>query len=145
MDTKFLEKLVERGESQKIEFKKTTGQLRRAFETLCGFLNSNSDGGWVIFGVSDEAKMTGQEVSDSTLQEISHEMERLEPFNDTNLEVIESAEGVYFLVIEANPKNNEVYVYDGRPFKRVETTTRIMDQREYKQELLSYNDKENWE
>ena len=47
-------------ETDTIEFKKTTGQLERGMETLCAFLNG--DGGTVLFGVTDEGKITGQEV-----------------------------------------------------------------------------------
>ena len=45
-------------ETDKIEFKKTTGQLERGMETLCAFLNQ--EGGTVLFGVTDEGKITGQ-------------------------------------------------------------------------------------
>ena len=37
-----LEALVRRGESDSVEFKKSTGQLTRAAETLCAFLNGPS-------------------------------------------------------------------------------------------------------
>ncbi len=45
-----VEALVRRGESDTIEFKKTTGQLSRAAETICGFLNGH--GGILVFGVN---------------------------------------------------------------------------------------------
>lgn len=60
-------------ETDKIEFKKTTGQLERSMETLCAFLNQ--EGGTVLFGVTDEGKITGQEVAGKTKEAIS----RLEP------------------------------------------------------------------
>jgi ATP-dependent DNA helicase RecG len=44
-----LEALVRRGESDSVEFKKSTGQLSRAAETLCAFLNGH--GGVVVIGV----------------------------------------------------------------------------------------------
>jgi ATP-dependent DNA helicase RecG len=34
-----VERLVAKGESEELEFKKSTSQLRRAAETLCAFLN----------------------------------------------------------------------------------------------------------
>ena len=39
------------GESETVEFKRTTGQLSRAAEALCAFLNAH--GGQVLFGVDD--------------------------------------------------------------------------------------------
>ncbi|MBD3162861.1 MAG: hypothetical protein GF355_14260 [Candidatus Eisenbacteria bacterium] len=44
-----LEKAVAGGESETLEFKKSTGQLTRAGEALCGFLNGT--GGKVVIGV----------------------------------------------------------------------------------------------
>lgn len=41
-----IEALVRRGESDSVEFKKSTGQLTRAAETLCAFLNGH--GGIVL-------------------------------------------------------------------------------------------------
>ncbi len=41
-----IKKLIFQGESENIEFKKSTAQLKPAFETLCAFLNNN--GGTVI-------------------------------------------------------------------------------------------------
>jgi len=48
------------GESERLEFKTSTGQLNRAAETLCAFLNA--DGGQVLFGrfesdVGDHARL----------------------------------------------------------------------------------------
>ena len=36
-----VERLATAGESEDVEFKKSTAQLKRAAETLCGFLNAN--------------------------------------------------------------------------------------------------------
>lgn len=43
--------LIQQGESYNLEFKKSTAQLKPAFETLCAFLNGN--GGTVLIGVSN--------------------------------------------------------------------------------------------
>jgi ATP-dependent DNA helicase RecG len=50
MDIRELKKFVSAGESETVEFKKSTGQLRRAAETLCGMLNGT--GGRVLVGVT---------------------------------------------------------------------------------------------
>lgn len=41
-----LKKIISKGESETLEFKKTTTQLKRTGESLCGFLNCN--GGIVV-------------------------------------------------------------------------------------------------
>lgn len=48
-----LQPIVVRGESQTLEFKKSTNELHRVGLTLCGFLNT--DGGQVIIGVTLKA------------------------------------------------------------------------------------------
>ena len=56
-----MKKLIKEGETENIEFKKSTTQLKSA---LCAFLNNN--GGTVIIGSSSEGKITGQNVTDNT-------------------------------------------------------------------------------
>lgn len=48
MDLSDLQRLVALGESVGVEFKRSTGQLERTGETLCGFLNGR--GGCVLAG-----------------------------------------------------------------------------------------------
>ena len=47
-------------------------------ETLCAFLNG--EGGTVLFGVKDNGKIIGQEVSDKTKREIAEAIRLIEPF-----------------------------------------------------------------
>ncbi len=51
------------GESETVEFKRSTGQLSRGGESLCAFLNAR--GGQVLFGVGPDSQVTGQSVSDA--------------------------------------------------------------------------------
>ena len=64
-------------ETDSIEFKKTTGQLERGMETLCAFLNGT--GGTVLFGVTDEGKIVGQDIAGKTKETIGEAVSRLEP------------------------------------------------------------------
>ena len=58
MDIEQLKSIIKQGESHTLEFKKSTTQLKAAFETLCGFLNGH--GGTVLIGISDNGKIVGQ-------------------------------------------------------------------------------------
>ena len=58
MDRNELEHLVQQGESETLEFKKSTAQFRRAMETLCGMLNGS--GGRVLIGVTPRGCILGQ-------------------------------------------------------------------------------------
>jgi len=53
-----LRKLVERGENEQVEFKKSTGQRTSAAKTVCAMLNGL--GGFVIFGVTDTAQVDAE-------------------------------------------------------------------------------------
>jgi ATP-dependent DNA helicase RecG len=69
LNLKELTKLVKQGESDRLEFKKTTGQRTTAVKTVCAMLNST--GGFVIFGVTDKGEVIGQKVSAKTIEDIS--------------------------------------------------------------------------
>ena len=53
-----LKRLVARGESDRLEFKRTTGTRNEAARTVCAMLNGI--GGFVVFGVSDKGELIGQ-------------------------------------------------------------------------------------
>jgi len=72
-----LEWLIAGGESETLELKRSTGQLNRAGQTLCGFLNHA--GGNVVIGVTDDGRIVGQEVSDKTRRELALMLGRFEP------------------------------------------------------------------
>lgn len=69
--------LIASGESETLEFKATTGTRREAAATVCAMLNQR--GGCVLFGVSPDGKAVGQQVSERTLEEVSAEMQRIDP------------------------------------------------------------------
>lgn len=49
-----IQKLIDKDESVTLELKKTTGELKDAMHTACAFLNT--DGGWLIFGVTPTSR-----------------------------------------------------------------------------------------
>ena len=57
-------------ETEKIEFKKTTGELREGITSLASMLNKNGYG-VLYFGVKDNGEVVGQQIGDRTLREIS--------------------------------------------------------------------------
>jgi len=129
-----LKKIVARGESDIAEFKKSTAQLRRAAETLCGMLNGG--GGAVLIGVTASGRIVGQEISDKTLREVADILGRFEPPATISQSRVKIGTGKEVLVLEAIPKpESRPYVFDGRPFQRVASTTSVMPQETYQQLL----------
>jgi ATP-dependent DNA helicase RecG len=129
------EELVQKGESATLEFKKSTALLPKIGETLCGFLNGR--GGRVFIGVSDEGKLIGQTVSDNTLREISELFKKFEPPPLIEIERIELHKNNGVIVLTAIHRGSDApYVFAGRPYQRVGSTTSIMPQQAYQRLLI---------
>ena len=69
--------LAASGESETLEFKETTGTRREAVMTVCAFLNQG--GGQVLFGVTQTGVVSGQQVSERTIEELSAELREINP------------------------------------------------------------------
>ena len=57
-------------ETEQIEFKKTTGELKEGIISLTSMLNKNGTG-TLYFGVKNDGEVIGQQIGDSTLRDIS--------------------------------------------------------------------------
>src|SRR5579872_555152 len=126
--------LASRGESETLEFKKSTAQLFAAFETICAFLNG--EGGVVLIGVTDDGKIIGQDVSDNTRQAIAHEIAKLEPATYIDIQYVRLKEGKTVICIIVERGVHAPYVYDGRAFQRNQSTKIRMSQHRYEQLLI---------
>ncbi len=145
MNRNELEQLIQLGESETLEFKKSTAQIRRAMETLCGMLNGA--GGKVLIGVTPEGKICGQAVSDKTLREVAQQIGRFEPPVDILQRQVDLGDGKKVLVLDAQPDpTRRPYVFDGRPYQRVGPTTSVMPQETYHRLLAERPDsRTRWE
>lgn len=132
-----IRKLIEPGESEVLEFKKSTGQLTRAAETLCAFLNGS--GGRVLIGVAPDGKVIGQHVADKTLQEMANTLREIEPTPQiVIIRVPLATSSLEVVILEAIPvPEARPYIFDGRPYYRTGTTTAVMPQDMYQQLLLN--------
>lgn len=144
MDIDQVTALIKQGESHNLEFKKSTTQLKPAFETVCAFLNGN--GGTVLIGVSDNGQIVGQDVTDNTRQEIAREINKIEPTAQIEISYVPLKGGKHVIVIEVISGNHAPYTYDGRAFERNQTTVVRVAQHRYDQ-LVSHRFQHNfsWE
>ena len=125
--------LLANGECETFEYKESTGQRVDACETLCAFLNGN--GGTVVFGVTRKGKLTGQLVSDETRRNLFEVFDKFEPAADIETEWVRVDETHQAIVCKVQRGNVRPYVYDGRPYKRVQSSTTVMPQEEYERML----------
>lgn len=129
-----LEAEVAKGESDTLEFKKSTAERDAAMKTLCGMLNGS--GGRVLIGVTETGKVRGQDVSDATLKELAHVLTQFDPAAHFRQERVHLADGKQVFVVEVDPSALAPHAYLGRAYRRVTSTTSTMPQSEYQRRLL---------
>ncbi len=132
MDTDQLAQLVAQGESATLEFKRSTAELVSGFRTVCAMLNGI--GGFVLFGVTDKRGIQGQDVSASTLEDVSREVRKIEPPAFPEVETIALANGKQVIALRVNGGGGP-YTYEGRPYQRVGPTTSPMPREQYERLL----------
>lgn len=131
-------------ETDTIEFKRTTGQLERGMETLCAFLNG--EGGTVLFGITDEGKIIGQDIAGKTKETIGEAVSRLEPSANVRIFYVpmpNSEKKVIALQVESSMERP--FCYKGRPYMRIENVTTLMPQEKYNHLLMQRGGKYRWE
>ena len=86
-------------ESETVEFKKSTSELKEAIIAIVAILNKHGEG-QIFFGISDDGSILGQQIGKSTLKDISRAITthiepkiypdiKIEKINDKNCIVIE--------------------------------------------------------
>ena len=124
-----LQALISSGENEQLEFKETTGQRGDACQALCAFLNA--DGGTVVFGVSRKGILTGQLVSDSTKRDLFEVFAKFEPSVAVATEWVHVDETHVAIVCHVDAGARKPYLYDGRPYRRLQSSTAVMPQSDY--------------
>ncbi|GAK49452.1 hypothetical protein U14_00674 [Candidatus Moduliflexus flocculans] len=129
MDISLMQQMLAQGESETVEFKKSTGVMKEIVETVCAFANTR--GGDLLIGVSDNGTVIGQQISDDTLKNIANEIKlntdpKLYP---TVRAVMFEERSCLFVSIEESPlKPHLAY---GKPFVRVGATNQRVDRDMY--------------
>ncbi|MEM6336404.1 MAG: ATP-binding protein [Bacteroidota bacterium] len=126
--------LASEGESATLEFKKSTGQRTDAAKSICAMLNS--EGGVLVFGVRSDGKLVGQQVSDSTMEQVVQELRRIAPYVPVQPERVDLASGKQCLVLRVPAGLEKPYTYAGRAFFRQGPTTLEMPQNVYERLLI---------
>jgi ATP-dependent DNA helicase RecG len=144
MDVHEIQNLVSTGESETLEFKKTSGERREAIQTLCGMLNHR--GGIILLGVEPSGTIPGQQVSDRTIEEISQEIQQIDPPAFPMIDRIAMGKDRFVICIQANAGRNPPYTYRNQAYKRVGNTTLLLNRDEYNRILMeSLHGETRWE
>lgn len=140
--------IIKNDESRTLEVKETTGELAKAMTSACAFLNS--DGGWVMFGITPRLKIIGQQVTDNTKKEIANAIRKIEPAVNVAVQYIEIPDKPDYYVIaiyfDSTTFTSSPYTYDGRPYYKLESTTALMPRQMYEERLrISNPERFSWE
>jgi ATP-dependent DNA helicase RecG len=141
-----IEALVYQGESDALEFKKSTAELHSVGKTLCGLLNRN--GGNVLIGVTDNKHIIGQDVSDHTQQEIANLIKKIEPAPRVDIDYIQinNSSRRVIILTTYHDENAKPYTFEGKAFDRIASSTFSMPQERYHRLLLETTQKnQGWE
>ncbi len=137
-------RLVMAGESETLEFKKTTGGLKEAAKTLCAM--ANQGGGRILFGITPNRTVVGQDVSDRAIEKVSAAIGRITPQVFPTIQLIPVDRNREIIMVQINPGPVRPYRYQGVAYRRVGNTTRAMADEEYNRMLLERMHKEQrWE
>jgi len=108
---------ISRGESEILEFKKSTGEWKEIIKTISAF--SNTKGGYILIGISDNDKVIGIQVGKRSIEDLTNKIkENTDPkiFPKISAKNIENKEVILIKVEESISK--PVFAFD-RVYKRV--------------------------
>jgi ATP-dependent DNA helicase RecG len=132
------------GESETLEFKRTTGQRREAARALCAMLNHR--GGRVVFGIEADREVCGQYVSDRTIEEIAAEFREIDPPIFPSIERVSVGSGRELLIVSVSRGANRPYSYRGHAYRRVGNTSQTLSRTEYHNMLFErIHAEQRWE
>ena len=116
-----LNEIIKKGESEKIEFKKSLQLKDEIGETVSAF--SNSVGGKIIVGVDDKNKeVIGVEIGGNTIENLANYIKQhTDPkvFPRVLVECVEGKE----VVVEVEEADEKPILFKGRPYKMIGKST----------------------
>ena len=136
--------LVGRDESETLEFKRSPETRQEAAKSVCGMLNQR--GGHVLFGVTAEAEVFGQQVSERTIEQLSAELRRIEPPAFPTIERVRLDNDREVVVVSVSRGPARPYVYRGTAYRRLGNTTVRASADEYNRMLFErVHSEQRWE
>ncbi len=132
-------------ETEQIEFKKSTGELKEGIQSIVAILNKHGSG-TLYFGVKNNGDVIGQEISDQTIRNVSqaiqnHIVPAIYPVIDKK--TYEDGKSVIYVEFQGN---RQPYTAYNVPRIREADEDIVMDQEQYFEMMLIRDDgKRAWE
>ncbi|MDO8525608.1 MAG: putative DNA binding domain-containing protein, partial [Candidatus Omnitrophota bacterium] len=125
-------------ESETIEFKKSTAELKEAVISIVAMLNKHGRAE-VYFGIADNGAVSGQMVGRRTIRDVTQAVvDNTEPKVYPKVETRE-IDGKNCIVVEAKGNNGPYFAY-GRAYMRVGESDKAMSPQELEERILKKRD-----
>ncbi len=121
-----LKEIIQSGENQEIEFKESFHSQQKICQILCGLGNTN--GGMIIFGVSNNGDINGiNENSDQLQRKIASASQCLSPTPVISIESHKIERREVIIAIIQRAIDNIYYMFDGAIYIRIGSTTKKLE------------------
>lgn len=136
--------MADLSETETLELKKSTSELREGVISIASMLNKHGKG-VLYFGVRNDGKALGQDVGERTLRDVSQAIsENVEPRIYPKISK-EDINGKICIKVEFSGNNKPYYAY-GRAYIRVADEDRQLSAKEIEEIILNKNkDKLRWD
>lgn len=138
--------LARAGESEILEFKRSTAEDKAAARAVCAMLNHR--GGRVLFGVTQglHGGVLGQDVGEQTIERVAQRLQGIEPPAFPSIDRVPAGKGREVVVVSVSRGRNPPYTYAGRAYRRVGNTNERLSQAAYNNLLLeNLHTEQRWE
>jgi len=131
-------------ETETLELKRSTSELKEAIVSISAMLNKHQKGG-LYFGINNDGRVIGQDIGESTLRDVSRAIsENIEPKIYPRI-ACASIDGIACIHVEFQGNDAPYYAY-GRAYMRVGDEDRQLSAKELESLILSKNkDRLRWD
>ena len=138
-----IKELIERGETQSLEFKESLRLKDEIGETVSAF--SNSDGGAVIVGVSNSGAVPGVDIGKKTLEELANYIKRnTDPQVFPSVKILEIG-GNNIVIVEVEESREKPVFFKNHVYKRVGKTNQMISSGELRKLAKESGEKVYWD
>ncbi|MCK4730956.1 MAG: putative DNA binding domain-containing protein, partial [Methanophagales archaeon] len=135
--------LIDKGESQNLEFKESFRLKEEIGETVSAF--SNSDGGVVLVGIFDSGEPIGVDIGGNTLEELANHIKRNTDPQIFPTVKIQEVSGKKVVMIEVRESQEKPVFFKNHAYKRVGKTNQMISSSEVRKLAKESGERVYWD
>lgn len=129
-----IETLIKQGESETLEFKKTTSEWKEIIKTVSAF--SNTKDGIILVGVNNNGIVQYIKIGKDTIENLTNKI-----IQNTDLKIlpkikVQNINNSNIIIINIKESSDHLVLAFGRPYKRVGKSTVRISKDEYEEIIL---------